>query len=244
MAYRDPGIDHNADAHLAAAQALAATYPDSFMAGPSSSTMPTQQHSIITDPQFDMSAEGEPPAKRARVRQACTECRDAKLRCDLGDPGEPKDPPCHRCSRSGRECRFVGSHLHHKPRKMNYRKSMSAPDEPPESVTASAQPAETSRPRDKPSGPISLSPEVFERRTSTSETSLPARSPYRPGINFAATIETPADALRVLVAAADEESATLAAPLTHQGDGKIWNQWEPVRDGLLTTEEARTLLAL
>lgn len=85
---------------------------------------------------------------------------------------------------------------------------------------------------------------MFDHRTGSSEASAPRppRSPYRTSINLEATIETPADALRVLVAAADEEATQAAAAPAHHG--KIWNQWEPVRDGLLTTEEARTLLSL
>ncbi|BEI83827.1 hypothetical protein CcaverHIS002_0404310 [Cutaneotrichosporon cavernicola] len=180
----------------------------------------------------------EPPAKRARVRQACQACRDAKLRCDLGDPGEPKDPPCQRCSRSGRECRFVGSHLHHKPRKMTYRVrdegSLGLRRDEGSLGLRYSLPAEPAQYTRRPSLP---SPDP-----GSSEASRPARSPYRSGINLEATIETPADALRVLVAAADEETSQYTAVPTHR-DGKIWNQWEPVRDGLLTTEEARTLLA-
>lgn len=195
--------------------------------------------------------EGEPPAKRARVRQACQECRDAKLRCDLGDPGEPKDPPCQRCARSGRECRFVGSHLHHKPRKMTYRKredergtSPACDSLPAPQPVLEPGPDHTRRRSFPPPKPtVSTSPEVFDHRTGSSEASRHARSPYRSGINIEATIETPADALRVLVAAADEESTQATAAPTHR-DGKIWNQWEPVRDGLLTTDEARTLLGL
>ncbi|GMK58645.1 hypothetical protein CspeluHIS016_0600870 [Cutaneotrichosporon spelunceum] len=193
---------------------------------------------------FD-SMEDEPSAKRARVRQACQACRDAKLRCDLGDPGKPKDPPCQRCARSGRECRFVGSHLHHKPRKMTYRKQDAGPSREPLSAQLAPVPARQiyhARRPSFPSMPVSTSPEVDDHRAGSSEASRPTRSPYRSGINLEATIETPADALRVLVAAADEEAAQCTAVPTHR-DGKIWNQWEPVRDGLLTTEEARTLLA-
>jgi hypothetical protein len=82
-----------------------------------------------------------------------------------------------------------------------------------------------------------------EDGTGGSESSRPAPSPYRTNVNLEATIETPADALRVLVAAGDEVSTQAAAAPAHR-DGKIWNQWEPVRDGLLTTEEARILLGL
>lgn len=188
----------------------------------------------------------EPPAKRARVRQACQACRDAKLRCDLGDPGEPKDPPCQRCSRSGRECRFVGSHLHHKPRKMTYRKSTSASasGEQARYVVLQAKVDISARKSDSGAerASVSTSPQVENRASVSSAPTV--RSPYHGGINFGETIETPADALRVLVAAADEESTAAAVPHAHLGDGKIWNQWAPVRDGLLTTEEARSLLTL
>ncbi|CAK9787158.1 unnamed protein product [Cutaneotrichosporon oleaginosum] len=244
MAYRES----RTDAHFALAGAS------------NSATHSPQLSQLVLDtiPTFDidtMPSEGdEPPAKRARpgrgrVRQACQECRDAKLRCDLGDPGEPKDPPCERCARSGRECRFVGSHLHHKPRKMTYRKregSSHGHDALPALSQAQAKahavPAPHARRQSFPLKPaLSTSPEVFEHRTGSSEPSRPARSPYRSGINLEATIETPADALRILVAAADEEATQATAAPAHR-DGKIWNQWEPVRDGLLTTGEARTLL--
>lgn len=173
------------------------------------------------------------PTKRPRVRQACTACRESKFRCDLGDPLTPKDPPCQRCERTGRSCEFVGSHLQFKPRKMTNRRSG------------------TSRVGDGLSGPSGV-PQASKRAsispTTASHNDTITTLPYsqtRLG-SISGHLETPADALRILCAAASDERAATAPPSRpfSPTDNKIWNRWEPVRDGLLTADEAKTLQSL
>lgn len=59
-------------------------------------------------------------------------------------------------------------------------------------------------------------------------------------------LENPADALRILAAAVEDDlprdDASLESePIVEPGR---WNRWIPVRDGLLTAEEATILLQL
>lgn len=182
------------------------------------------------------------PTKRPRVRQACAACRDSKLRCDLGDPGVPKDPPCQRCARTGRSCNFVGSHLQSKPRKMRNRKSVAA------SSTVEASTSPSAVPRQAESSAASTSP---TRLIDMSRAEMPApaprvTSPYSSSLGGIGHLETPADALRILCAAANDELAVQAPPPRSSSphDSKIWSRWEPVRDGLLTADEAAMLLSL
>ncbi|WVQ73281.1 hypothetical protein IAR50_002849 [Cryptococcus sp. DSM 104548] len=61
------------------------------------------------------------------------------------------------------------------------------------------------------------------------------------------TLENPADALRILYAAAEYDASQERSESTVSGEGAgqagLWGRWVPVRDGLLTAEEARLLLA-
>lgn len=41
-----------------------------------------------------------------RAYQACTFCRQRKVRCDLGPVDNPHPPPCRRCKRENKECTF------------------------------------------------------------------------------------------------------------------------------------------
>lgn len=41
-----------------------------------------------------------------RSYKACINCRQKKIKCDLGDLSNPSDPPCVRCRREGRKCEF------------------------------------------------------------------------------------------------------------------------------------------
>lgn len=58
----------------------------------------------------DNTQDGPTPSKHRRGYQACVECRQSKVKCDLGDPDKPSDPPCRRCQRTGRNCVLVGSY--------------------------------------------------------------------------------------------------------------------------------------
>lgn len=61
-------------------------------------------------------------------------------------------------------------------------------------------------------------------------------------------LETPADALRLLSSVADDQQASVSyeAPdfLDTSPEGDVWNRWPPVREGLLTANEAVTLVTL
>ncbi|KAL1412226.1 hypothetical protein Q8F55_003237 [Vanrija albida] len=162
-----------------------------------------------------------PEPKRRRVTQACKACRDSKLRCDLGDSAAPKDPPCERCLRTGRTCDFVGSHLRCKPRKMTRRGSAAGP-----SIGVAAL-QDVASAQTSPTAPV------------------PLRVPFAAPQEF---LETPADALRILVAAVEEQdqrasSPSPSTPPRRDSPTRVWSRWGPVRDGLLTTDEANVLLA-
>lgn len=61
-------------------------------------------------------------------------------------------------------------------------------------------------------------------------------------------LETPADALNLLCDVAHDNRASelQATPLLNGDDvgGDAWNCWAPVRDGMLTSHEAATLVHL
>jgi hypothetical protein len=44
-----------------------------------------------------------------RSYKACLNCRQRKVKCDLGDISNPSKPPCARCRREGKECTFTDS---------------------------------------------------------------------------------------------------------------------------------------
>nr|XP_019046802.1 hypothetical protein I302_03405 [Kwoniella bestiolae CBS 10118]OCF25732.1 hypothetical protein I302_03405 [Kwoniella bestiolae CBS 10118] len=175
-------------------------------------------------------SEGSTPKKAAHVRtyQACESCRAAKLRCDLGSPDAPRDPPCRRCLRTGRQCNFTQTYQ----RKANAGKSNTPSSAIPISQSANAV------------------QQPFQYKPSSSSTPIQSIGGEDTGdFKFvrAETLENPADALRILCAAAEEENVVgREEPRQHiehvVGTG-LWNQWVPVRDGLLTADEATTLLA-
>lgn len=47
--------------------------------------------------------------KYKRIYRACNNCRQKKIKCDLGSPDSPHDPPCARCKRESIHCMF-GKH--------------------------------------------------------------------------------------------------------------------------------------
>lgn len=44
--------------------------------------------------------------KHRRNYQACEQCRQRKVKCDLGDVDNPHDPPCKKCAREKKQCTF------------------------------------------------------------------------------------------------------------------------------------------
>lgn len=48
-------------------------------------------------------------ASYRRSYKACLNCRQRKVKCDLGDISNPSKPPCARCRREGKECTFTDS---------------------------------------------------------------------------------------------------------------------------------------
>ncbi|CAN6637448.1 transcriptional activator Aro80p [Trichomonascus vanleenenianus] len=58
------------------------------------------------DQQQPTSRAGKAKNQFRRSYKACLNCRDRKVRCDLGDLSNPYKPPCVRCRREGKECVF------------------------------------------------------------------------------------------------------------------------------------------
>ncbi|KLT42269.1 hypothetical protein CC85DRAFT_328331 [Cutaneotrichosporon oleaginosum] len=168
------------------------------------------------------SASGEPP-RHQRTYRACTACRAAKLRCDLGPVDAPEDLPCRRCRRTGRKCEFTES----------YQRKRSRTDS---ALSGSAAPASGSTPRARFDD---AQPRYEERRT------RPDDPPPRLDL-VGGNLETPADALRLLSSVSAQQPATSEAALAHTYDpaleGEVWNRWSPVREGLLTSGEAGALV--
>ncbi|KAK6903377.1 hypothetical protein I203_106880 [Kwoniella mangroviensis CBS 8507] len=169
------------------------------------------------------------PKKTVHVRtyQACESCRAAKLRCDLGSPDAPRDPPCRRCLRTGRQCKFTKSYQ----RKTTSMSNISGANAPPAS-------AETSQSANIP----------FQYHPLTGIPSQSFASDEHGDFKFvrAEALENPADALRILCAAAEEDAVDGEEPrptIQYNVGSGLWNQWVPVRDGLMTADEATALLA-
>ncbi|OCF53974.1 hypothetical protein L486_08531 [Kwoniella mangroviensis CBS 10435] len=169
------------------------------------------------------------PKKTVHVRtyQACESCRAAKLRCDLGSPDAPRDPPCRRCLRTGRQCKFTKSYQ----RKTTSMSNISGANAPPAS-------AETSQSANIP----------FQYHPLTGIPSQSFASDEHGDFKFvrAEALENPADALRILCAAAEEDAVDGEEPrptIQYNVGTGLWNQWVPVRDGLMTADEATALLA-
>ncbi|WWC86561.1 uncharacterized protein L201_001438 [Kwoniella dendrophila CBS 6074] len=177
-------------------------------------------------------------ANHVRTYQACESCRAAKLRCDLGSPDAPHDPPCRRCLRTGRQCNFTKTYQR-KPISNNNTQTQNTP----------------------PAAASFSNSNVYPPQFNNTNTLYQPLSNNIPTRNFnngedsgdfkfvrGETLENPADALRILCAAAEEEdNITKEEPrvnIEHHNVGTgLWNQWVPVRDGLLTADEATALLA-
>ncbi|KAI9726085.1 MAG: hypothetical protein M1828_002093 [Chrysothrix sp. TS-e1954] len=63
------------------------------------STVPTQINGDPVNPNWGITKAGKP---RKRLAQACTECREKKVKCE---PGETETSKCNHCSRLNRDCR-------------------------------------------------------------------------------------------------------------------------------------------
>nr|XP_019008159.1 uncharacterized protein I206_06714 [Kwoniella pini CBS 10737]OCF46940.1 hypothetical protein I206_06714 [Kwoniella pini CBS 10737] len=165
-----------------------------------------------------------------RTYQACESCRAAKLRCDLGSPDAPHDPPCRRCLRTGRQCNFTRTYQR-KTAKTDTLSHIHTPD-------VLIDPA------------LGLEDDIHPHPEPSIQPSLPRHDNNDLGeFKFVRgeRLENPADALRILCAAAEGEDskagdATNVSIDYTVGTG-LWNQWVPVRDGLLTSDEATALLS-
>ncbi|WWC60242.1 uncharacterized protein I303_102808 [Kwoniella dejecticola CBS 10117] len=188
-----------------------------------------------------------------RTYQACAPCRTAKLRCDLGNPDAPHDPPCRRCSRTHRECIFTPIYG---------REDLSRSFNPPNINEGDAGPSTHAIPRQPEyTSPTSNFTDVY---STAAPTTSPLNAMAIPGANsnsqlggdaseafrFARgeALENPADALRILRAAADADDVPsvgshkkLSEASSTTQDAR-WERWQPVSKGLLSAEEARTLL--
>ncbi|ODO05134.1 hypothetical protein L198_01822 [Cryptococcus wingfieldii CBS 7118] len=172
-----------------------------------------------------------PPSGKTHVRayQACQPCRIAKLKCNLGDPDAPHDPPCDRCHRSGRQCVFGKPYSRPKGLVRKKRESESVAKSPVASTSSA-----TSR------------PSALDRIHSSTPLSRHPASDHGMSQDFrfvrGETLENPADALRILYAAAEYDASHERSESATSGEGPsqagLWARWIPVRDGLLTAEEA------
>lgn len=63
---------------------------------------------VLPEDQIPLQSLREPAQKKVfrRSYKACINCRQKKIKCDLGDLSNPSDPPCVRCKREGRKCEF------------------------------------------------------------------------------------------------------------------------------------------
>ncbi|BEI80306.1 hypothetical protein CcaverHIS002_0108350 [Cutaneotrichosporon cavernicola] len=141
--------------------------------------------------------------RHQRTYRACTACRAAKLRCDLGPIDAPEDLPCRRCRRTGRKCEFTESYQRKR------------------------------RTDSVPGTPIASSSTRFE---------IPSRDARLDLVG--GNLETPADALRLLSSVSADRPAAPAFQPDPAFEGEVWSCWPPVREGLLTSAEASTLVAL
>ncbi len=156
---------------------------------------------------------GDDAPRHQRTYRACTACRAAKLRCDLGPVDAPEDLPCRRCRRTGRKCEFTESYQRKRPR------TDSTPTTPlGSSSRVPERPRYEPRPDDPPPrldlvGGNLETPADALRLLSSVSADRPAAPealshPYEPGL-----------------------------------EGDVWNRWPPVREGLLTASEAGALVA-
>lgn len=228
-----------------------------------------------SDPSSTAQRKEQRPQPHRRTYQACTACRSAKLRCDLGDPDKPNDPPCKRCLRTGRNCVFGGVYLRkkeddggtghdrsesvdpmggdehwmkrgpsHPPMNQRYRHLDNAFDtdvhRPLPSYQEPNNPQNLSFSSSNPSAYSSNLPSTFVKQGNV------PKSDHEFKFVRGETLENPADALRILAAAVEDERPNLRI-LTeddHSVEPQRWNRWIPVRDGLLTADEASILLSL
>nr|XP_018265113.1 uncharacterized protein I303_01473 [Kwoniella dejecticola CBS 10117]OBR87271.1 hypothetical protein I303_01473 [Kwoniella dejecticola CBS 10117] len=183
--------------------------------------MPAQRTTPSATPQ---------PRKPNHVRtyQACESCRAAKLRCDLGSPDAPHEPPCRRCLRTGRQCNFTKT----------YQRKTPKPENPP-----SPRPVLDPRLNFASYQQVPLSQQSVNPPKRTQDADDTEDFKFVRGER----LENPADALRILCAAAEDEDSKgreePTFPIDYSVGTGLWNQWVPVRDGLLTAEEATALLS-
>ncbi|GMK54780.1 hypothetical protein CspeluHIS016_0113660 [Cutaneotrichosporon spelunceum] len=180
-------------------------------------------------PRASAGASGDAP-RHQRTYRACTACRAAKLRCDLGPVDAPEDLPCRRCRRTGRRCEFAESYQRKRPRTDSVLQSNTIG-----SIGSSASSAAVVERSARPQ---------FEMRG--------ASRPDAPRLDLVGgNLETPADALRLLSSvSANRPAASALSALPDrapggegEGDGEVWARWAPVREGLLTSAEASALVS-
>ncbi|WWC92459.1 uncharacterized protein L201_007417 [Kwoniella dendrophila CBS 6074] len=171
--------------------------------------MPAERRSSLSSKDNDTT--------RRRTYQACTACRKAKLRCDLGNVDAPHAPPCRRCLRTQRECVF--------------------------DVIYGRDDLNTSSARRNTSNET-MSHTVWNEDSFHGENEIQQDFDAVP--TQGKTLENPADALRILRAAADsDESAaedTQERGTRSHSQSPAWERWPPIPLGLLLPEEARILL--
>lgn len=83
-----------------------------FGISPNINSGSTPTSSAPQSPSIQGENDGEKSSKRGTYRRsykACLNCRQRKVKCDLGDISNPGQPPCARCRREGKECTFTDS---------------------------------------------------------------------------------------------------------------------------------------
>ncbi|WVW87145.1 hypothetical protein I302_109202 [Kwoniella bestiolae CBS 10118] len=202
------------------------------------------------------SKKGNPRTGPKRTYQACAPCRAAKLRCDLGDPDAPNGPPCRRCLRTHRDCVFNAIYG----REELSRCGQSS--QRPKNVNAGLNIPEQGNNDGRAvhgAGPSTDSTLMYSPNNKTSNSPLTSMSNHHyinednsEAFRFARgeALENPADALRILRAAADEEEAPTGVSSSIRTEHNVytgsenvgWQRWQPIVMGTLTADEARSLL--